>query len=739
VVIRGGSATEQVATSQNTNDVPHPLTKEIPPHEIASKFGWNEEINRIAETYDPTTAPEKLNNIIKSWQTYRRELNRYYVESGDRDAVCERLALRNEPCPPEHHLNLQLDSLLKAYALKPDRYTYAEAVYTFNVIKRHVDAIRSEMETRDKKVPAQSEVAVVKRNIAKKPFSWDDGIIRPLDGEEWQTHSVAYSVISERSPTVVAVGGSDTLIFAFEVSNCSYWCSGTTSNSCIIVGHSYNKGFTMNLDICIYRSSVGLKEPAIGADPYRRQIIVAYSYPYSSYDYDIEAYIFHISNFPLGFFRTIAASGDMELTPYVGYEFNWGRPGCYGRSTSSCSCSALDNWAFIAYNRNRDPYVKRSTDCGSSWSLVYNDISSDGSAYASSQIMLETSNDPRRSSSVCSSYNGGDNTIQGVFTESDALHDNEIWHIYTDASRGWGNSWVSTILINNYYYRINQPWMAIARTLNTSSMTHLILFESQFSSTDGDIMALHGNGLPPSGWFRYSVDYTSIDSRTPTVHTDARWQWCPGATTVTASKFHAAFYHKCPNTYDGRLCNESPSTYNNTFRVAVLTAPWNNANDRSDWGSEYCTINHRYADTIAIDPPPAFGNGGVWQNWWQINGTTFRATSGSRSAWWFGALWVYKWSSTDYDLEWSILDCLTGDSDGEGDLATEELPKVSERINVRTSNGTLILSGEGEVKVFASDGRLVRALKVKGSERLHLPKGTYFVKIKDGIHRVVLH
>ncbi len=47
--------------------------------------------------------------------------------------------------------------------------------------------------------------------------------------------------------------------------------------------------------------------------------------------------------------------------------------------------------------------IARSTDCGNSWSMVYNGQARTGSAYANNQIMFETTNDPNRSTPVCSS------------------------------------------------------------------------------------------------------------------------------------------------------------------------------------------------------------------------------------------------------------------------------------------------------------------------------------------------
>jgi len=702
-----------------------------PQYDLAPFFGWTEEKQYLVDTYDPAVARAKLESISKEWNDrYRRILNNHFVESGERKALCDRYTVLGMDCPSEHLLNVKLRDLLLRYAAEPDPWLYAEIVYTFNVIRRRASAYEEEKMERVKP-PVEFNVAPVAKSLAHKPFQWNDFSL--LDGNNWTTFGIGITGTYEYNPTVVAVGGADTLVFAFEAYDCSYWCPTSTNNSCIIVGHSYNGGQSMTPDICIYNTARNLGEPAVGADPYRKIILVAYSYPSFWGDYDIDVYVAHISDLLGGFFRSVATSFRDELTPYVNVEFNWGEPGCQGQWTSSCACSALDNWYFIGYNRNIDPYVERSQDCGNSWSIVYNDIPSDGSAYASSQIMLETSNDPSSSSSVCSASDGGDNTIQGVFVESDDTDDHEIWHIYTDRSGGWGTIWTSTILINNYPYPINQPWMSIARTLDAPSMTHLILFESQYSSTDGDIMALHTTGLPPGTWDSYALDYTTVDSRTPTVHSDARWQWCPGATTLTADHFHAAFYHKCPSTYDGTFCNETPSAYNNTYRVVVMRAPWESP---EEWGPEYCTIDRTYADTVAIPPPPVFANGGIWQNWWQINGTTYRANTTSGAEWWFGALWLYEYSSSDWDVEWSVLTCLIGPGDDD-ELATDERSDVA-TLEVLPEPGRLILRGNGSVSIYTAQGRLVRRLKVDGRTEVPLPSGAYFVSTSEGTRKVLV-
>ena len=726
-------------------------------YRTAPFFGWTVEKQRIVDNYDPDKARDRLKEIVSTWNsTLRKVLNDYYASTGGKDAVCVRKTYMEDNCPVEHPLNEKMKRLVSSITSEADPWLYAEIVSTYEDMERLVKAITdTERRPKDvKRVLSAYHLAVPDVRVAKKPFSWDGGYSL-LDGTNWTTSAVAYSTAMEYNPTVVAVGGADTLVFAFNVSDCSAWCSGTTTNECLVIGHSYDRGQTMNLDLCIYNTSANLGEVSIGADPYRRTFTVAWTDDYYYPDYDIYAWTFYIEDPSTNNTgpTVVDVSTVATVTPYVNSEFNWGDPSCQGEWTASCSCSALDNWTFIAYNKlgstdsDGDGYndgdgvrIARSTDCGASYSLVYDGPSRNGSAYDNNQIMLETTNDPRSSSSVCASSDGGDNTIQAVYTWKDPAScpdpcdSNYITHLFTDASGGWGDTWTATDALADYWKPINQPWMSVARSLSTSSMTHLILFESRWSATDGDIRGIYASGIPPSGWSSiFNVDFTTIDSRTPTVHTDARWQWCPGATTLTANYFHTAFYHKCPSSYDGRLCNETPSSYNDTYRVAVMRAPWSSP---TSWGPEYCVINLTYADTIAIPPPPSYSNGGVWQNWWQINGTTFRAHDASGAAWWFGALWVYQWSSSDFDLEWTILECLLGN--GDEDLSTGEAKVQDEGARVIPTEGGVILEGEGRVEIFAADGRLLKRVSVRRRERVPLASGMYFVRTGKGIRRVVV-
>jgi hypothetical protein len=186
--------------------------------------------------------------------------------------------------------------------------------------------------------------------------------------------------------------------------------------------------------------------------------------------------------------------------------------------------------------------IARSKDCGNSWSIVYDGPARTGSAYNNNQIMLETTNDPRRDSPVCPSSNGGDNTIQAVYAWRNSSTDHRIEHLYTDLFGSWGGSWISTTILSGSTRPISQPWLAVSRSLTTTGTRAVVLYEHQWSATDGDIRGLHASGIPPSGWTAFILDNSTIDSRTPTVHTDARWQWCPGLTATSASHFHASLY-----------------------------------------------------------------------------------------------------------------------------------------------------------------------------------------------------
>jgi hypothetical protein len=610
--------------------------------------------------------------------------------------------MRGEPCPQEHPLNEKILEYRARFESSKDPWDFVFLEDYIEDAKRLAQALQDEEYARKLKANLEpAQMAPVREDLLKKPFRWDDGIITPLDGIGWSNVPVAITGAYEYSPSIVEIGNADTLVAAFNVYPCSAWCTGgSSSKECIVVARSLNQGNTWIPWFCIHNPSYNVMEAAIGAEDYRKIVTVAYSHDNYAPDYDIGAFTFHFSNPSLNYSRWVDISTTPTLTPYVTAEFNWGTSGCAGQWASTCTCTGADNWWFIGMNKvgssGGGVRIARSTNCGDSWSTVYDGPARAGSAYANNQIMLETSNDPRYSSPVCLSSNGGDNTIQAVYAWRNSSTDHRIEHLFTDASMVWGNSWTSTTILSGSTRPINQPWLAVSRSLSASATRAVVLYEHQWSATDGDIRGLHASGIPPSGWTNFNLDISSIDSRTPTVHTDARWQWCPGLTATSASHFHASFYHKCSNTTSHTYCTAPLSSYNNTFRVAVLRAPWSSP---TSWGREYCPTTG-YADYIAIPQPPAFNNGGLWENWWQINGVTYKVTPTAGATWWYGTLWVYQYSSTDWDLYFSVLTCALGEDE---ELAVGEKDKGRENIRIE---GRMLHLPEFSI-IYSSSGRKV--------------------------------
>jgi hypothetical protein len=631
-----------------------------------------------------------------------------------------------------------------------DAWAYAEMITLIEDGERLLSAY---IENENVQREPINKAKIIDASYIKLTKNKDGNFTILTDGNNWNTFAISATGAYEYNPTIVQIGNEDTLFAGLNVYPCSALGSGLPNYECILIARSDNAGQSWVGWIIIYLSTGDLSEVAIGADPYRRFLIVAYRRD----DYGcwlgnrsaIAGWTFYDKN------NYSNNSGEKWIltpnpitcspnfgTPYVNSEFNWGRSSCMGQPLSgSCTCSAYDNWYFVGASKGGGGVsIARSQDCGSTWSQVYNGPARTGSAYDNNQIMLETTNDARRSSPVCSSSNGGDNTIQAVYAWRTSSTNHRIEHLFTDYTMNWGDSWTSTTVLSGYSRPINQPWLSVARRLTNSNMTHFIVFERQWSSTDGDILYLRASGIPPSGWTLDTIDASSVDSRTPTVHTDARWQWCPGATTSSANYFHVAFYHKCPNTYDGSLCNANPYTvYNNTFRVAVLRYNW----DLTSRGPEVC--GSLVADTIAIPPPPSYNRGGLWQNWWQINGTTFRTTSGVGSPWWFGAMWVYCYDAgsdgicgtnddVDWDMEWTILDyyCITP-------VSKDEVKEGKDFI-IKGKFVEIYLNKEWEFKVYDVSGRKVFERKGMNSEKfyINLPKGAYIYKLNDKFGKIVL-
>ncbi len=697
-------------------------------------LGWSPERQSRVDNFNLEQALDRLEVLLRKWNEVRWILNDYY-DKGARMAICERKRLKGEPCTEEHPLN---EKILEYKAKFESSYNPWDFVFLEDYIE---DAIRLARAIQDeeyaKKIKANVEPAQIaqpREDITRKPFRWDDGIIRPLDGTNWTSIPVAISGAYEYNPTIVEIGSADTLIAAFNVSSCNVWCSVSHTNECVVVARSINQGNTWNLWFCIHSPSYNVGEVAIGEEDYRKIVTVAYTSDFYYPDYDIGAFTFHVLNpFSLSYSTWVDVSTVSTVTPYVNAEFNWGRAGCANQWISgSCACNADDNWWFIGMNKVRlvgpgapqgeGVRIARSTDCGNSWHISYDGPARNGSAYPNNQIMLETTNDPRYSSSVCSASNGGDNTIQAVYAWRSSSTNHRIEHLYTDESMNWGGSWMSTTILSGSTRAINQPWLAVSRSLSTSATSNVVLYERQWSATDGDILGLRSTGIPPGSWSTFTLDNSTIDSRTPTVHTEARWQWCPGVTSTSASYFHASFYHKCSNTTPHTYCTAPPSSYNNTFRVAVLRASWSNP---TSWGREYC--GSLAADYIAIPEPPSFTNGGLWQYWWQINGVTYKITPTAGANWWYGTLWVYIYSPSDYDLYFTVLNCALGDDE---ELVVKE--EGSKDLRVKVEGKMVYLPDFGVI--YSSSGKKV----FEGKGWTHLNSGTYFIRLRGKVEKVVI-
>ncbi len=711
-------------------------------YKIAPFFGWTEEKEQIANAI--REGKIKVDKIFLQKRIER--LDSFYAKiwENEKDAICQRYEIKGLECPKIHTHMQRIYYYYNKWKNENDAWAYAEMITLIEDGERLLQSYKEQENAKFMKNVPPATAAPPREDLLRKEIPKDS--FKILDGNGWNTFAIAASSDYEYNPTIVQVGNEDTLIAGLNVLRCNTWCSTTLTNECIVLFRSVNAGQTWSPLICIVPPSTtpyNVGEVAVGADPYRRLFVVAYTSDYYWPDYDIGQLTFD-KNGTVYYSTWVDNSLTSTVTPYVNAEFNWGRSGCEGQppNSATCGCLSADNWFFIGMNKaGGGVRIWRSTTCGSSWTQQYDGPARTGSAYNNNQIMLETTNDPRSGTPVCAASNGGDNTIQAVYGWRNSSTDHRIEHLYTDVSMGWGNSWTSTTVLSGYTIPINQPWLSVARRLTTTNTTHFLVFESQYSATDGDIRYISASGIPPAGWSAVAnIDFTTVDSRTPTVHTDARWQWCPGATTNTANYFHVAFYHRCPNTFDGSLCNASPfSVYNNTLRVAVLRYNW----DLTSRGPEIC--GNLVADTIAIPPPPSYNAGGLWQNWWQLNGTTFRTRSGIGSPWWFGAMWVYCYNAGadgicgtaddgDWDMEWTILSysCITP--------VSEDEVKEGKDFIIKGKFVEIYLSGEWEFKVYNVSGRKVFEYKGKGNSKfnINLPKGAYIYKLNNKFGKFVM-
>jgi len=729
-------------------------------YKIAPFFGWTPEKEEIANAIRQGRIMVDENFLkirierLDSFYSKRWEEEKSYV--------CERYAIKGRECPNIHpHMN-RIYYYYNKWKNENDAWAYAEMITLIEDGERLLGAYIENEQARKFKNVSPAQKADPRPEILNKSIPKDSFRIL-TDGNGWNTFNIAASGVYEYNPTIVQVGNEDTLISAVNVSQCNVWCATSWTGECAVLFRSVNAGQSWSPLICVVPPSgtpYNVGEVALGADPYRRLFVLAYTSDYYAPDYDIGQITFY-ANGTVVYSTWVDNSTVSTLTPYVNAEFNWGRSGCAGQPLSgSCTCSASDNWFFIGMNKLntglfpdsdgdslRDGIgvrIWRSTDCGSSWSLVYDGPNRNGSAYDNNQIMLETTNDTRggNSTPVCSSTGGGDNTIQAVYSWkspnscTDPCPDNRIEHLFTDESMTWGNSWTTTTILAGATRPINQPWLSVSRRIDPTTTTSVVFYESQWSSTDGDILGLRASNIPPSGWTGFTLDFSTVDSRTPTVHTDARWQWCPGATASGAGYYHVAFYHKCTSSADP-FCNATG--YNNTFRVAVLRYNW----DLTSRSPEICGA--LVADTIAIPPPPSYSGGGMWRNWWQLNGTTFRTTSGVGSPWWFGAMWVYCYNAgldgvcgtsddVDWDMEWTILSysCITP-------VSKDEIKEGKDFI-IKGRQIEIYLNNDWEFKVYNTSGRKVFEIKGKGNNKfnLNLPKGAYIYKLNDKLGKFVL-
>lgn len=733
VQTRGGKGAVNESPKENISQSVY-VPKVDGNYKIAPFFGWTPEKEEIANAIREGRIKVDENFL----KTRIERIDSFYKVLWEKDKpyVCGRYAIKGLDCPEIHpHMN-RIYYYYNKWKNENDAWAYAEMITLIEDGERLLSAYIENERARIQKNVSPAQRAEPRAEILNKSIPKDSFRIL-TDGNNWNTFDIAATGAYEYNPTIVQVGNEDTLISAVNVVPCNTWCAVSHTNECAVVFRSVNAGQSWSPMFCVHSPSYNVGEVAIGADPYRRLFILAYTSDYYYPDYDIGQLTFD-KNGTVIYSTWVDISTTSTLTPYVNAEFNWGRSGCLGQPLSgSCTCSASDNWYFIGMNKGGGGVrIWRSTTCGSSWSQVYDGPARTGSAYNNNQIMLETTNDSRGSSSVCSSSNGGDNTIQAVYDWKTSSTNHRIEHLFTDYTMNWGGSWTSTTVLSGYQYPINQPWLSVARRLTNSNMTHFIVFERQWSSTDGDILYLSANGIPPSGWTLGTIDASTVESRTPTVHTDARWQWCPGATTSSANYFHVAFYHKCTATADP-FCNATG--YNNTFRVAVLRYNW----DLTSRGHEVCGA--LVADTIAIPPPPSYNRGGLWQNWWQINGTTFRTTQSLTSPWWFGAMWVYCYNAgpdgvcgtsddVDWDVEWTILSysCITP-------VSKDEVKEGKDFI-IKGKLVEIYLNKDWEFKVYDVSGRKVFEIKGKGNNKfnLNLPKGAYIYKLNEKFGKFIL-
>ena len=101
-----------------------------------------------------------------------------------------------------------------------------------------------------------------------------------------------------------------------------------------------------------------------------------------------------------------------------------------------------------------------------------------------------------------------------------------------------------------------------------------------------------------------------------------------------------------------------------------------------------------------------------------------------------GKLMIAIGDSSCYTVVWTCNAAVYGEDEG---LQTDESPTETPTPRVVVEGRSVIVSGyAGELKVFSADGRTVFSGQVRGSLRLPLSKGVYFVSYEGGRRRVIV-
>ena len=625
--------------------------------------GWSPEREKVAMEWSSRDAGAILDSLLSVWD--------FLKSSGYYDPVLDR-----------------------KISLMRDRFLAKGNIWDLILISSFLEDAQRLMKVK----VSPSPNAIVK---ISPPLKTVNGNYSLNDGNKWASFPLSNSAVMERKPTIVQVGEADTLFAALEVENCSAVCPVSHSNSCILVKYSYDQGASWNPAFCIESPLGNVKSPGITSDNFRRVIGVVYSFEKSPTDNDIGLYMFHAGDFTKNRSVWVDTTSTNTISPSAKFTTNLGEPSCEGQWIGDCPCTSNDNKLFIAVSKVNSSgdasgiRVYRGDVCASNINVVYEGLSRKGSAYTGdNQPFVAVGNYPPTSSSVCPTSGGGENAIHIVYTWQNSSTEHRIEHLYTDPSNGWGSTWISTTVFSGLFYPISQPTISVARTTDTSNMPHLITFEIRYSPSDADIYFVYRGSLSGS-WSVGNIEKSFLDSRTPIVISDAENLACPNIKTSVAENFHIVFYHKCD--VGNWLC--SASSYNSTFRPVAIRNPWNSP---GVWQQEYCNGN---ADYTIIPPPPAFENGGYWQDWRNIYPAVYRRSSSSTTPWWLGVLWVYNDSTTSLDAYWTVSDCALG---GDDELSTyESFEKGSDKPVYYSVDGRRVSSNKRGI-LFVKEGNKVR-------------------------------